>query len=110
MATKDDLPDQERKLKKSGLENYFHHIGIMSGKQPSDYSKLIKHLDMNAGEFLMIGNSIKSDVLPVLAIGGNTVYIPYHTTWAHEKAEHTITNPNFRQVVSLKEWLPDLLS
>src|SRR6478735_6502282 len=70
VATKGDLLDQERKLKKSGLEHYFHHIEIMSDKQESDYLKLIKHLDIQPAEFLMIGNSLKSDVMPVLSFGG----------------------------------------
>jgi putative hydrolase of the HAD superfamily len=110
VATKGDLLDQERKLKKSGLAHYFHHIEIMSDKQEDDYRKLIKHLDIAPDEFLMIGNSLKSDVLPVLAIGGHAVHIPYHTTWAHENVEQTIEHPHFRQVNSIKELLPSLLS
>lgn len=110
VATKGDLLDQERKLQKSGLAHYFHHIEIMSDKQEADYNKLIKHLDIEPGEFLMVGNSLKSDVLPVLAIGGHAVHIPYHTTWAHEKVEHIIEHPHFRQVNSIKELLPSLLS
>ncbi|HEY9262675.1 HAD family hydrolase, partial [Chitinophaga sp.] len=74
VATKGDLLDQERKLKKSGLEHYFHHIEIMSDKKESDYTKLLKHLDCRPEEFLMIGNSLKSDVMPVLAIGGHAVH------------------------------------
>lgn len=110
VATKGDLLDQERKLKKSGLEHYFHHIEIMSDKQEADYQKLIKHLDILPDEFLMIGNSLKSDAMPVLAIGGHAVHIPYHITWEHEKVEHPIDHPNFRQVTRIKELLPDLLS
>jgi len=109
VATKGDLVDQERKLKKSGLEHYFHHIEIMSEKQEADYSKLIKHLDISPDEFLMIGNSLKSDVMPVLALGGHAVHIPYHTTWAHEVVEQTIEHPNFRQAATIKDILPDLL-
>lgn len=105
VATKGDLLDQERKLKKSGLEFYFHHIEIMSDKQEKDYIKLIKHLDIAPGEFLMIGNSLKSDVLPVLAIGGHAVHVPYHTTWAHEKIEQSIEHENFRQLTAIKEVL-----
>jgi putative hydrolase of the HAD superfamily len=108
VATKGDLLDQERKLKKSGLEHYFHHIEIMSDKQEADYLKLIKHLDIKPEEFLMIGNSLKSDVMPVLAIGGHAMHIPYHTTWAHEKVEHPIEHENFRQVMTIKEILPFL--
>jgi putative hydrolase of the HAD superfamily len=105
VATKGDLLDQERKLKKSGLEHYFHHIEIMSDKQESDYSKLIKHLDISPSQFIMLGNSLKSDVMPVLAIGGHGVHIPYHTTWAHETIEHTIEHPNFKHVHSIREVL-----
>ncbi len=69
MATKGDLLDQERKLKKSGLENYFHHIEIMSEKKEDDFKKLIKHLDIPPEQFAMIGNSLKSDIVPVLNLG-----------------------------------------
>ena len=110
VATKGDLLDQERKLKKSGIEHYFHHIEIMSDKQESDYKKLIKHLDIAPGEFLMLGNSLKSDILPVLAVGGHAMHIPYHTTWAHEKVETTIDHPQFRQIEKISEILPYLLS
>lgn len=108
VATKGDLLDQERKLKKSKLEHYFHHIEIMSEKQESDYHKLIKHLDIKPEHFLMLGNSLKSDIMPVLAIGGHGIHIPYHTTWAHEHVEHTIDHPNFREVKTIKEILPFL--
>lgn len=109
VATKGDLLDQERKLKKSGLEHYFHHIEIMSDKQEADYLKLIKHLDIQPGQFLMIGNSLKSDVMPVLAIGGHAVHIPYHTTWAHEQVEHHVEHEHFSQVQQIMEILPTLL-
>ena len=109
VATKGDLLDQERKLKKSGLEHFFHHIEIMSDKQEADYLKLIKHLDIQPAEFLMLGNSLKSDVLPVLAIGGHGVHVPYHTTWAHENVEHNVEHPNFRSVQNISEILPYLL-
>ena len=109
VATKGDLLDQERKLKKSGIEHYFHHIEIMSDKQEADFTKLIKHLDVEPGEFLMLGNSLKSDVLPVLAIGGHGVHIPYHITWEHEKIEHHIDHPQFRQIETITEILPFLV-
>ncbi|MCF8323729.1 MAG: HAD family hydrolase [Leadbetterella sp.] len=103
VATKGDLLDQERKLMKSGLEKYFHHIEIMSDKQVKDYQKLIKHLDIQPNEFMMIGNSLKSDVLPVLELGGVGVHVPYHTTWAHEVVDVNIENPNFIQISHLSE-------
>jgi putative hydrolase of the HAD superfamily len=110
IATKGDLLDQERKLKKSGLESYFHHIEIMSDKQENDYLKLLKHLDCMPGDFLMIGNSLKSDVLPVLNIGGHAIHVPYHTTWAHEVIEHNVTHENFKTINQLTEILPLLLN
>lgn len=110
VATKGDLLDQERKLKKSGLEHYFHHIEIMSDKQESDYLKLIKHLDIQPEEFLMIGNSLKSDVMPVLSIGGHAVHIPYHINWAHEVVDIDLDHVNFRQFPNIIEILPTLLS
>ncbi|MGK2864456.1 MAG: HAD family hydrolase [Chitinophagaceae bacterium] len=110
VATKGDLLDQERKLKKSGLEHYFHHIEIMSDKQETDYKKLIKHLDIKPEHFLMLGNSIKSDILPVLAIGGHGFHIPYHTTWEHEKVENNVEHPNFRNAKGIRDIIPILLS
>jgi putative hydrolase of the HAD superfamily len=109
VATKGDLLDQQRKLNKSGLDHYFHHIEIMSDKQESDYQKLIKHLDCKPEEFLMLGNSLKSDVLPVLNIGGHAVHIPFHTTWVHESIDHTIEHENFYQMERLSEILPKLI-
>jgi putative hydrolase of the HAD superfamily len=105
MATKGDLLDQERKLINSGLEKHFHHIEILSDKQESNYEKLIKHLDIMPAEFLMLGNSLKSDILPVLNLGGHAYHIPYHTTWAHERIEHQINHPNFRQLDKITDLL-----
>jgi putative hydrolase of the HAD superfamily len=105
VATKGDLLDQERKLQKSGLESYFHHIEIMSEKHEKDYLKLLKHLDCKPENFLMIGNSLKSDVLPVLAIGGNAIHVPFHTTWAHEVVEHNVEHDNFKSAENLTEIL-----
>ncbi|MDO1445650.1 HAD family hydrolase [Rhodocytophaga aerolata] len=110
VATKGDLLDQQRKLRKSGLGHYFHHIEIMSDKKEIDYEKLIKRLDIQPDEFMMIGNSLKSDVLPVLAIGGHGVHVPYHITWAHEHIDHHIEHQNFRQVKTLSEILPFVLA
>jgi len=89
VATKGDLLDQERKLKKSNLEDYFHHVEIMSDKNPESYRKLVRHLDIKPEEFLMIGNSLKSDVVPVLDIGADAIHIPAQSTWAHEHVDDT---------------------
>ena len=103
VATKGDLLDQERKLKKSGLLPYFHHIEVMSDKQESDYQKLLNHLDIMPEEFLMVGNSLKSDILPVVELGGKGVYVPFHTTWQHEVLSDT--GGNYHQI----EHIGDLL-
>lgn len=105
MATKGDLLDQERKLKKSGLESYFHHIEIMSEKKEDDFSKLIRHLDIPPDHFAMIGNSLKSDIVPVLNLGGYGFHIPYHVTWAHERVETRIEHEKFKELASLHELL-----
>jgi putative hydrolase of the HAD superfamily len=110
VATKGDLLDQERKLKKSGLSHYFHHIEIMSDKQDDDYIKLIKHLDIKPSEFMMVGNSLKSDVMPVLNIGGHAIHVPFHTTWAHEHVETNLIHENFKQADTLREILPYILA
>lgn len=105
VATKGDLLDQERKLKKSGLNPYFHHIEIMSEKDDANYLKLIKHLDIKPEELLMVGNSLKSDIMPVLNIGGHAVHVPYHITWAHEQIEDSIDNERFKSAVTIKDIL-----
>ena len=107
VATKGDLLDQERKLKNSGIAGYFHHIEIMTGKNEENYKKLLAHLDIDAGEFLMIGNSVKSDVLPVVRLGGFAVHIPYHITWQHETvAEEELPGHHFIAINSILELLP----
>ncbi|HLF52517.1 HAD family hydrolase [Flavobacterium sp.] len=98
VATKGDLKDQQRKLHKSGLGNYFHHIEVMDDKQEINYQKLVKRLDIQPSEFMMIGNSLKSDVLPVLEIGGYAIHIPFHTTWEHERIDHKVEHQNFSAV------------
>ncbi|HSF52990.1 MAG TPA: HAD family hydrolase [Algoriphagus sp.] len=103
LATKGDLLDQERKLRKSGLEKYFHHIEIMSEKRTSDFAKLIRHLDVPPAEFLMMGNSLKSDILPVLELGGFAIHIPFHITWAHEMVEHEVEHERFFKVDHIAE-------
>ncbi|TDQ31026.1 HAD family hydrolase [Zeaxanthinibacter enoshimensis] len=85
VLTKGDLLDQERKLERSGLSAYFHHVEVLSDKKEVNYQHLLEHLEIPIEEFLMIGNSLKSDVLPILNLGGMAVHVPFHTTWAHEE-------------------------
>jgi len=109
VATKGDLLDQERKLEKSGLATYFHHIEIMSDKKVSDYAKLLRHLDCNPSNFLMLGNSIKSDSIPPLELGGFSAHIPYHLTWTHEQHEEILQHPNFIELKRIDSILTYLL-
>lgn len=84
VLTKGDLLDQERKLAKSGLSKYFHHVEVLSDKKEENYKNLLDHLEIQTNEFLMVGNSLKSDVIPIINIGAKAIHIPFHTTWAHE--------------------------
>ncbi len=106
VATKGDLKDQHRKLHDSGIGAYFHHIEVMSDKAELDYEKMLCRLDCKAEDFLMIGNSLKSDVLPVLNIGGHAIHIPYHTTWEYEKIDFEIEHDNFKSFTKITEVLP----
>ncbi|WP_116107840.1 HAD family hydrolase [Lewinella sp. IMCC34191] len=103
LATKGDLLDQERKLAKSGLEKHFHHIEVMSDKKRGNYERLIAHLDCRPEEFMMVGNSVKSDILPVLELGGYAVHVPFHTTWAHEEATYDDANPRLLEAGAITD-------
>ena len=106
LATKGDLLDQERKLEKSGLTDYFHHIEVLSDKKEANYSKLLNHLDINPSEFLMIGNSLKSDILPLVNIKAHAIHVPFHTTWVHEQVTEEETNGKaYKTVSSLRDIL-----
>jgi putative hydrolase of the HAD superfamily len=84
VATKGDLLDQERKLKHSSVSSFFHHIEIMTEKKEENYESLLHHLELEPEEFLMIGNSLRSDILPPLHLGCYAVHIPFHATWQYE--------------------------
>jgi putative hydrolase of the HAD superfamily len=87
LITKGDLFDQERKLARSGLAPYFAHVEIVSQKTSDVYRALLARRGIAPQRFLMVGNSLRSDILPVVEIGGHAVHIPYHVTWAHEAVE-----------------------
>ncbi|WP_040279017.1 HAD family hydrolase [Psychroserpens damuponensis] len=109
VLTKGDLLDQERKLEKSNLASYFHHIEVMSDKQEANYVKVLNHLDIEPSEFLMIGNSLKSDILPLVNIGAEAIHIPFHTTWLHEQVgENDIKNKAYKTITRLSELKPIL--
>ncbi|MCE9647453.1 MAG: HAD family hydrolase [Chloroflexi bacterium] len=87
VITKGDLLDQETKIERSGLGKYFHSIEVVSHKTADSYAHILKKHSISANNLLMVGNSIRSDILPILELGGSAVYIPYETTWLHEAAE-----------------------
>ena len=109
VATKGDLKDQHRKLHDSGIGHYFHHIEVMSDKKELDYEKMLGRLDIKPENFIMIGNSLKSDVLPVLNIGGHGYHVAYHTTWEYEKIDFEIQHDNFKSLEKITDVLPILL-
>src|SRR5665647_204147 len=84
IVTKGDLLDQERKLAKSGLLTYFQHVEVVTEKHEANYRQLIEFMNILPHEFLMVGNSLKSDILPVLSIGGKAVHVPFHMEWQYE--------------------------
>ncbi|MGL2962765.1 HAD family hydrolase [Flavobacterium sp. RSB2_4_14] len=105
VATKGDLKDQHRKLHDSNIGHYFHHIEVMSDKKDIDYQKMLHRLDCQPESFLMIGNSLKSDILPVLNLGGHAIHVPYHTTWEYEKIDFEVVHPNFNSVSHINQIL-----
>jgi putative hydrolase of the HAD superfamily len=88
LITKGDLVHQTRKVTTSGIEHHFSDIEILLEKDSAAYDKIVKRLDVAPERFLMIGNSVRSDVLPVMALGGHAVHIPYHLTWELERVDH----------------------
>jgi putative hydrolase of the HAD superfamily len=87
LVTKGDLFHQEAKVRQSGLADLFHRIEIVSEKDPATYARLFEEFGVTPGEFLMVGNSMRSDIEPVVRLGGWGVHVPYPVTWALE-AEH----------------------
>jgi putative hydrolase of the HAD superfamily len=109
LITQGDLLDQESKLARSGLADCFRHVEIISDKNAASYRRIFERYEIDASKFLMVGNSLKSDILPVLDLGAHAVHIPFEITWAHEMAEAPATeHPGYYTLRSLGE-LPALL-
>jgi putative hydrolase of the HAD superfamily len=110
LVTKGDLMDQERKIASSGLEKHFQYIEIISDKTPETYAALLARLKIDPAGFFMVGNSMRSDILPVLALGGWAAHVPYSATWAHEAAGEVGQEQagRFFELVALGE-LPGLI-
>lgn len=105
LITKGDLVHQTHKITTSGLDHHFDHLEIVLEKDPETYARLLRRFGVQPDRFLMVGNSVRSDVLPVMAIGGHAVHVPYHMLWELEHVEHSEL---FTELASLSE-LPALL-
>lgn len=101
IITKGDLLDQEAKIAKSGLGPYFRHVEIVSHKNRATYETILDRHGITPERFLMVGNSLPSDILPVLEMGGYGVHIPHAITWAHEAAAPPTSHPHFHQLEHL---------
>ncbi len=111
IITKGDLLNQSNKIELSGLNKYIHKSFIVSEKRQSDYIKIISELDCKANEFVMVGNSIPSDILPVVEIGGFGVHIPHHYTCHYERIEKEISNNRILRINNISKLQnKDLLS
>lgn len=108
VITKGDLLDQEKKIQRSGLRKYFHRIEIVSEKTRESYARLLAEHSIATQKFFMVGNSLRSDILPILELGGSAAYIPYEITWQHETAETPGGDAGFHQLEHIGQ-LPALL-
>ena len=108
LITKGDLIDQETKIFRSGLADYFTGVEIVSEKNSETYKNILNRHSIAVSSFIMIGNSMRSDVVPIVQIGGNAVHIPYYTTWEHEQKHPYIDPKNFKQLEHIG-LLPELI-
>lgn len=105
LITKGDLLHQERKIEQCGLAHFFEELEIVTEKDPATYERILVEHGVQPSSFVMVGNSVKSDVLPVLAIGGSAVHIPYEYLWSAEHAEHDGSVPELASITELPGWL-----
>lgn len=106
LITKGDLVHQTRKVETSGLAHHFAEIEIVLEKDPAQYDRLLRRFGVSPDRFLMVGNSVRSDVLPVLALGGHAVHVPYHLTWELEHVDdHDEDVVTLDRLADLPTWL-----
>jgi putative hydrolase of the HAD superfamily len=104
LITKGDLRDQQRKLTKSGLADRFRHVEIVAEKDTDTYAKILRRHAVDPRRFFMVGNSLKSDILPVLALGGGGAHVPYPLTWQHERVDTApVADGRFFPLASLRD-------
>ena len=105
LVTKGDLFHQEQKVAASGLADHFERVAIVSEKDEATYARVLDTVGVAPEDFLMVGNTVRSDVLPVLAIGGRAVQIPHRVTWSHEVVDHSADFPVLERLADLPAWL-----
>lgn len=110
IITKGDLFEQELKIERTGLHEQIPHIEVVAEKNPASYTRILSLLGIPPEQFLMVGNSLRSDIEPVLSLGGYAVYIPYSLTWAHENETQAAINSNRCFELEHLGLLPDLLA
>lgn len=106
LITKGDLVHQTRKITTSGIEHHFEHLSVVLEKDPATYRRVLREWGVDPSTFLFVGNSVRSDVLPLLEIGAHGVHVPYHVTWEHEVVRDH--NGGFAELGSIRElpaWL-----
>ncbi|HYD98958.1 MAG TPA: HAD family hydrolase [Alphaproteobacteria bacterium] len=109
IVTKGDLWDQQRKVDGSGLKRYFDSVEIVAEKDEDTYRRIVDRRGTAPERFVMIGNSLRSDILPVAGLGGHAIYVPYHITWAHEAVEEAVANQHrFWKINTLAD-VPEVL-
>ncbi len=108
LITKGDVLDQRAKIERSGLERYFERIEVVQEKDPATYANLFDEFDIAVENVAMVGNSLRSDILPVLELNGAVVYIPYHVTAHFEIVADQVDHPRFHEIERIAD-LPDLI-
>jgi putative hydrolase of the HAD superfamily len=108
LITKGDLVHQLRKVRTSGIAHHFEHIRVVLEKDVGTYREVLDEWGVDPKRFLMVGNSVKSDILPILELGGQGVHVPYHVTWAHEIVlEHDGVFAELSSIAELAPWLDE---
>lgn len=110
IITKGDLLEQNVKVQRSGLAHFFSGVEVVSHKTPDAYQQILEKYQLDAGSFVMVGDSLRSDILPVLNLGGIAIHIPANTIWAHEKvADFDTSHERFFELAQMSA-LPELIS
>lgn len=108
VATKGDLREQTGKFRASGLERFFHHIEVLDNKDERNYSAMAAKFDILPEDIIMVGNSVKSDIAPVINIGGTAIHVPHEIVWEHEKMDMP-TSDRIIEAGNIKE-IPNILA